>query len=538
MADLLDPKLTEDQVKSASVQDIAQGFHKLVQMVQDDKKRVDEGLKSAIEAKTDFETRITNLNKAVNNLETRYPEVPHTDREEKYAARPGGLFSKNKPTLQPIELLALSPHADCVRGTDKELLMDFHDAWDASTFKSLIETCKAGAAPNAFEVGVEKATRGVDFQRLQNCVKFMGYEPEKVINAKGYTKAEDFKKTLIHPESGGIVNPLTFTVVSAAVIDMARLQLRVADKFVQIPLQHTNQKLPVNRGDAIGVRGGAATTDPPPTATITTSIPNIAMFGNISFGTADFDVESVMAFLWWQDRAVMESAVPLLPYLRSQIAFAHARAVDRACMSGDIQGRDGTSHMDDWADNFGTRDCRTLWNGLRRIGANYMTDNAAGTYDSDDLKAQKKRMGVYGVSPQNMVLWLPPGPIHDFMQDPDVRTINVFGPSATVKTGVLAECDGVQIALTEWIPTDLSGVTGFSANGGTATAAVLADVTRYGLGQLGIVGVETTRIAPMLTTIIQATGFMDFVPFEAVDGNGIFAAGSKVPVDILFDVAP
>jgi len=532
--------LTEEQIKSASMEDLTKGLHGLVQLARKDKEDVEKGQKTLRESHEDLEKRLNNIGQAVEKLRQSYPPEPvTTERQAEYAGRKGGLFRKGSQTLQPIEILNMSPNSPMLRGTDSELVKDFQDAWDACVFKAAIEVCKAGGAPNAFEVAVNKTVVGPDYKRVVDCVKYMGYDSEKAIQPRGYTKPEEFaKQTLIHPEAGGIVNPLTFTVVSAQIIDLVRIRLNVADKVVQIPLVHTNQKLPVNRGDAIGVRLGAATTDPPPTANITTSIPNAALFGTISFGTADFDCENVGAFLWWNDRAPMESAVPLVPYLRDMISFAHARAVDRSTMSGDIQGRaTGVEHMDDHANNFGVRDARHLWNGFRRIGANYMTSGGGGTLDAVEIKDMIKRMKHFGLSADDLHLWVNTGPLFDLLDDPYVRTVDVFGPQAAIQTGMVAKVWNIPISPTEWIPNDLDATTGFSTAAGTTTAAVLANVKRFGLGQLGIVGIETTRIAPMLTTIIQAVGFMDFVPFEAVDANEIFAASLTVPLDIRRNLA-
>lgn len=235
----------------------------------------------------------------------------------------------------------------------------------------------------------------------------------------------------------------------------------------------------------------------------------------------------------------MESAIALLPYLRNQVVFGFSRAVDRATMSGDIQGRTAGAHMDDHLDNFSVRDARTLWNGFRRIGVNYMTSNGGGAFDGTDLRAARRRMGVYGMVADDLVAWMNTGPLYDLMATTEVLTVDKFGPQAVVKTGQLASMDGVALIPSEWIPTDLDATSGASTAAGTTTAVVLANVTRFLLGQLGIVGIETWRIPPMLSTVIQAVGFYDFVPVEAVDANGIFAAGvvNNLPLDITRNTA-
>jgi len=234
---------------------------------------------------------------------------------------------------------------------------------------------------------------------------------------------------------------------------------------------------------------------------------------------------------------VLESVISLVPYLRDQVAFGHARAIDRGCMSGDIKGRTQaaapTGHMDDFGGTMPIRDARTLWNGLRRIGANYLINGGAIAFDGDLILDMMRQLGVYGLVPSDLRCWVSPGPMYDMLQDDIVRTIDVFGPEATVKSGTIAAVHGVQLLATAWIPTDQDATSSYSTAIGTSTSAVMANVRRFGLGQLNTIDIETTRHAPMLTTIIQATGYLDFVPFEAIDANQIFATGATVPLAIM-----
>jgi len=190
--------------------------------------------------------------------------------------------------------------------------------------------------------------------------------------------------------------------------------------------------------------------------------------------------------------------------------------------------------MDDHADTFTVQDARTLWNGLRRIGANYTT-SIAGVFDPDDFRAIRKKMGIFGMDPNALRAWMSPSTLYDLMDAPEVQTVEKFGPQATVKTGTLAMLDGVALIPSEWVPTDTTN--GYSAAAGVSTLVIMANVERFMLGQLqGGLQVETTRHAPMLTTIIQAAARYDFKPIEPVNGSGIFAASGVSPVQVATNV--
>jgi len=518
---------TDDDLKGVTVGDVARAQVGLITMVKDHKKQIEDGGRSRTESETEFKGRLSDLGKMVDALKeqrTIDPDAHLTQRMGDYAARAGGLFQKG--ALLPYgELLGISTKSSIVRGSDAERLADIHDAQDAYVLKFALECYAARTPDNPHMLSqvIAKVAESTDFKRLR-----------KLSDSSGYTKANE----VIHPMSGGVVNPLTMSLVSGSVLDLVRMSLSVANQFPEVPMANFDMKLPVNRGDGIGVRGGSSVLSPPPKDAITSPIPASNHFGTIAFGTVNLVAEDVLAYLWWSDRAVVDSVVPLLPYLRNQIAFMHARAIDRACMSGDIKGRTTGLHDDDWNNDFPLPDARHLWNGLRTIGSNNITDNAAAALDAEDVRLMLKRMRVYGLNKASLRLWMNTGPLYDMLGDSDVKTaFQGQGNAAPVINGELGRIYGVPMLPTEWIPTDLDATTHFSVSGGVKTAAVLANVDRFVLGVMGPTMIETTRMAPMLTTIIQATGRFDFAPMEAIDGAEEFASTTAgLPLDILADL--
>jgi hypothetical protein len=520
----LDGVLDKDKLKGVTQEDMAKAIYDIGAMVKEDRKRIDETdsqAKTKSESLERFEKQLGDLGKMFQEFKKQRPPDPHVNElQGAYAARKGGLFKKGAPTLPYEELLRLSPSADIVRGEDQELLKDLQDSHDAVVFKHSLESIvhKVDMNPRKQAIVEERTFKGRDFKRFQDLVTYTGY-----------AKVDE----IIHPSTGGMANPLTMSLVSGRVADLVRINLNVANQFPEYPMQNWDEKIPVNTLDSIGVRGGAADSDPPPKDIFSSPVPAAGYFGSIGFNQAALQTEDVLHYLIWNDRAVSDTVIAMVPYLRNMIAFGHARAIDRACMSGDIAGRVAGSHMDDHASAFLANDARSLWNGLRRIGENNYTDLGGVVIDSDDVKASAKRMGVYGTDKAQMRLWMNTGPAWDMMGDPDVMTIDKWGPSATLRTGQLAMIWGIPILPTEWIPTDLDGATGVSTAIGTETAAVLARVDRYVLGVFGATRIETTRIAPQLSTVIQAAGAFDFVPLEAVDGSEVFAGTGGLPVDIM-----
>lgn len=504
--------VSKGELEGVTLEDLGRAVYAMGHQLKEDRA----GSKTIEETQGEFTARLSDIDKMIEKLRTDLvPNTPLTDHQSESAIRKGGLFSKGvdgKPCLKAREVLEMPVSSALLRGSDAERVKDIKDAYDATVIRMWQEVKRVGDMKTA----QENVTKLPDFQRLQRALEAAGYA-----------------KTLIHPASGGIAADLTWTMLSSEVLDLVRLRLRVASEAVPVPLVHNLQAFPANRGDAIGVRGGAAVGDPPPRTDITSVIPGAAMFSSVAFGLVNFQVQHVLGFLWWSDDAVTDTSIAMVPYLRDQVAFAISRAVDRACMSGDIQGQTQGNHFDDHAAAFTVQDARTLWNGLRRIGTNYTTSLAA-VYTADDFRDQRKRLGIYGLNPDTLRCWMAAQTMYDLMEDPDVLTIDKFGPQATVKTGVLAMIDGVQLIPSEWVPTDTTN--GVSEAAGTKGLCIMADMSRFMLGQLGGLNVESTRHAPMLTTIVQAGARYDFKPIEPVDGSGIFAVGGVSPVQITSNV--
>ena len=492
--------------------------------VVDQVKEIKDQVRTQKESLDEFKKRAEDIDKTIMTLRRELPdESKLTARQQEGAARKGGLFD-GEPFLDYPELITLSPKHPFLRGTDKEMLHDLCDTNDAVALQLAFRTAKYNGN---IQMAMEMTSRTKDWKRWNRVRKFAGF-PEMEVG----------KDTLMYPESGGAGAPLSTTILSAQMLEPVRLDLRVANQFETIPLMMNRQDFPANRGDGMGVRGGAGTTDPPPRADITTPWPSAAHFTSIQFGTVKFDVVDVLAYMWFSDHMITDTVIPWLPYVTRQIAYCISRARDSACLEGDIQGRTQGAHMDDHANTYTVQDRRTLWNGLRRIAANYYVNGGAQTFQLDEFRAQRAGLGRYGLTPSNVVCWLGIGSVYDIMADPAVTKVNEFGPDATIRTGQLADVEGCALIPTEWMRKDLDA-NGFGAAAGTFTSSVMADTSRFLLGTYGGVAIELTRIAPMLANIIQASVREDFVPLEAIDANKVFAAGlSEVPCNVSRNLLP
>lgn len=512
------------EVTQKDLDDLGTAIREMRKSVETQVDEVKAGLRTEEESRKEHIQRYVDIEKKVEELRRLMPEPGKlTERQGNAAASKGGIFDGDEPMLSWIELMAMPANSPVLRGPDADLVRNMQDANDSVALQLAMRTHR--------HQDVEKATRETlktkDYARLRRACKHGGFGDDY------------FKDTLMHPSSGGAGAPLTTTILSSTLFEEVTLRLRVADKFPTIPLVNNKQDFPIQRGYPIGVRLGVATTDPPPRADMTGSPwPGATFFTSVSFGLVKFDVVDVGGYMWFNDHMLTDTVLPWMPFMNRQIAFAIARARDRACFEGDIQGRSAGAHMDDWGDTYLTNDARTLWNGLRRIGANYTLDNSAAVFDVDAFRAGKKKLGIFGFNVQDLYCWINISSHYNLIHDPDVVTVDKIGiDRATIRTGTQGFIDAIPFGASEWVREDLAS-TGVAANGGTLTCAVIADTSRFLLGTWGVVQLELTRVAPMLANIIQGHSREDFVPMEAIDGNKIFAAGaSSSPVVIIRNVA-
>ena len=207
-----------------------------------------------------------------------------------------------------------------------------------------------------------------------------------------------------------------------------------------------------------------------------------------------------------------DSIVPMLPKIKEQLKKILDQTVENTILNGDSTA----THFDTDVEALGANDGRTAWKGIRRltIGVTGLNTDISATWAQTLPRAGRAKLGKFGIRPSELA-WIigPKTYANKFLSLDDVKTVNVFGVDATVKTGQLDRFDGVPVIISEFQREDV-GVDGFNAASGNTYATIAIVNHRYFF--IGDRRLVTLGIDPWATTEqynLLCFRRLDFEPF-------------------------
>lgn len=237
--------------------------------------------------------------------------------------------------------------------------------------------------------------------------------------------------------------------------DQIQLPRVVADNMQRQQVERNTILVPrMSRGGRPYIKGTVTSDNPAQftPSTISTSQKSITMTGLASRYVID-------------DQAAEDSAVLAIPTLQRQIVMDLNDAMEDALINGDT----AATHQDDIAnwnirERWGTSpalggssDHRRAFVGLRAAAFDRScTDALGGTYAFTDFLSAKSALGEIGMM-DLICIASPEAIIANLLSLSEVKTIDVFGPQATVRTGQLGSLAGVPIIMSRFMGADLNG---------------------------------------------------------------------------------
>jgi hypothetical protein len=211
------------------------------------------------------------------------------------------------------------------------------------------------------------------------------------------------------------------------------------------------------------------------------------------------------------DAAAEDSAVAVIPSLQRQIIMDLNDAMEDALINGDttathqdaiadwnIRSRWGTSGLG------GSSDHRRAFKGMRKqaIARNAKADLATASFAN--ILGLKAQMGELAM--QDVVLFASPEAVlANLLELSEVRTLDVFGPLATVKTGQIAALMGMPIIMSRFIGADMNAAGLFNNVVTNKTGIILAHAPSWTIFERKGILVETDRKIDSGSTEIVAT---------------------------------
>ena len=184
---------------------------------------------------------------------------------------------------------------------------------------------------------------------------------------------------------------------------------------------------------------------------------------------------------FWGEALVSKEAeedaiIAMLPYIQSELIRFMNYDLENAAINGDTAAAQDTQ-----AGFYASDDPLKNWDGLRKMApAGAKTDGANAALTVAMLRGNRKKMGVYGVSPDELAHILSINEYIDLLSDTAVFTLEKYGPNATILTGELAKVDNVPVIVSEAVSVgqNATGVT----DGVTTNRTEALTVYRPGVG--------------------------------------------------------
>lgn len=265
------------------------------------------------------------------------------------------------------------------------------------------------------------------------------------------------------------------TGIGSQLHEKVRAAGKVGPLFARVDMPTNPWKWPIEGADATAYRVAEPTSDS--ASKVTASTPGS--------GAATFDAEIMGGRTLFSRSVEADSIIAILPFVQNKLARAFVDAEEKAIIDGDSDG----THQD--SDVSGSTDMRTAWDGLRKKGlAQTSHDGGSVTITLALFRALRAKMGKYGLNPSDLAAICSVGVYYDLLGLDEVKTVDKYGPQATVLNGELAKLDGIPIVVSEHFREDLNA-TGVH-DGVTTTQTGLAMVNRgeWAIGQRMALDVE------------------------------------------------
>ncbi len=285
--------------------------------------------------------------------------------------------------------------------------------------------------------------------------------------------------------------------------DQIQLPRVVADNMQRQQVERNTILVPrMSRGGRPYIKGSVTSDNPAQytPSTISTSQKSITMTGLASRYVID-------------DQAAEDSAVLAIPTLQRQIVMDLNDAMEDALINGDS----AATHQDDIAnwnirERWGTSpalggssDHRRAFTGLRAAAVDRAcTDDHGGSgYNFTDFLSAKSKLGEIGMM-DLVCIASPEAIIANLLGLSEVKTLDVFGPQATVRTGQLGSLAGVPIIMSRFMGADLAA-TGLYTGAGALTGLLLVHTNSWRIFERRGILVESQRKIDVGATELVAT---------------------------------
>ena len=292
------------------------------------------------------------------------------------------------------------------------------------------------------------------------------------------------------------------------------LELKVASAFREISVNATKTVLPLMPDSVAATFGSGSQTDETNSPADLQGNANGTAQGAATFNALQKTITAArMTSTSYITNDTEESTlVALLPMIREGMVRAHARAMDKMCISGHsgAAGQAGTGLIG----AFGTFSNSLLVSGTATAG---ITQSGAGA-DSligHDILRMRSTMKKYGLNPADLMLIVSYTAYNDLLSDINFQDVTEVGSDLAIKrTGVVGSIFAIPVVVAD----DAALAVDKTVNPATEPCAILVNVPNYIIPRMKGVSLETEyQVGNQRTAIVasQSVGFEELFAGDA-----------------------
>jgi HK97 family phage major capsid protein len=304
------------------------------------------------------------------------------------------------------------------------------------------------------------------------------------------------------------------TGIGADLHQKVRAAGKVSALFTRIDLPTNPWKWPIEGADATAYRVAEPTGDTESKMTASTPGTLAATFDAEIFGARSLFSRSLEA----------DSALAILPFVRSKIVQAFVDAEEKAILDGDTDGTHQDSDI-----GASTTAAVTAWDGLRKKAlAN--TSQATTATSAANLALIRKAMTKWGVNPNDLAFIVGVSAFHALVADTTLLTVDKMGPQATILNGQVGSIYGVPVIVSEHVRENLNASGVYDGITTTKTYNLCVNRGEWAMGQRMALDVEVDDSIYRETYQRVLVGFMreDFQSITDTAGNEDTSIGYNV----------
>ena len=317
----------------------------------------------------------------------------------------------------------------------------------------------------------------------------LGVNARKTRLFERYSEDDEFVKAMDTVEQADWVP----TQLSARLQEEIHLALKIAALHDRIPMPSKIYELPYVAGQTTAYLAGESTEEDSPRF----------KKSSMASGKVIFTTKKIASRVILTEELSEDSIIPALPLLKKDIVRAIAFAIEDATINGDTTA----PHQD--TDVVDALDARKAWMGYRKLAQANL--DFGGVLSATLIRSLRGLMGVYGVNPTDLALVCSIGGFLKIIDLTEVRTLDKYGPAATLITGELAKLDNIPIVVSEKSRDDL-GVTGVYGLGAILTQLLLVYKAAMLYGDRRSVTVKTDFDIERDQNILVCTQRLAFAP--------------------------